>query len=304
MQRSSPASWLGDRRLWLLGGVSLAAIALGFWLVPDQAAIVFCVEGGVWLVLAAFAIFAHALWRTFRAELKGWRWAAVGLGFRRVVALGGVVLLVHETFGSKIVNGRDHAARTSMSMHLDKTVLVPVRGNDIQGTFAILDGMMDKRPLFFPFLVSLLHDVTGYRPRKYLHPEWRADLRVSRAGVCLGAPARRPDGRLAGRRALRRFAAARAQRHRRRLRIAQSRNDPCDLLLGARFVEKRDEPALTAFCFAALLLAQVRYESVIIFCPSHCWCCGCGGGRESDSQLAGHRRTTADAALSAAAPHF
>jgi hypothetical protein len=39
------------------------------------------------------------------------------------------------------------------------------------------------------------------------------------------------------------------------------------LLLGARFVEKRDPPSLTAFCFAALLLAQVRYESVIFLLP-------------------------------------
>jgi hypothetical protein len=35
------------------------------------------------------------------------------------------------------------------------------------------------------------------------------------------------------------------------------------LLLGARWIERRDEVALTAFCFSAILLAQVRYESVI-----------------------------------------
>src|SRR5450432_4297934 len=86
------------------------------------------------------------------------------LGLRRDFGLGSTVLLVHETFGFKIGMDEIMLLGTSMSMHLDKTVLVPVRGNDIQGTFAILDGMMDKRPLFFPFLVSLLHDLTGYRP--------------------------------------------------------------------------------------------------------------------------------------------
>jgi len=39
------------------------------------------------------------------------------------------------------------------------------------------------------------------------------------------------------------------------------------MLLGARFVEKRDGAALTAFCFSGLLLAQVRYESVIYLVP-------------------------------------
>jgi hypothetical protein len=39
------------------------------------------------------------------------------------------------------------------------------------------------------------------------------------------------------------------------------------LLLGARWIERRDEVALTAFCFSAILLAQVRYESVIYLLP-------------------------------------
>ena len=39
------------------------------------------------------------------------------------------------------------------------------------------------------------------------------------------------------------------------------------MLLAARFIEKRDSAALTAFCFSALLLAQVRYESVIWLLP-------------------------------------
>jgi hypothetical protein len=39
------------------------------------------------------------------------------------------------------------------------------------------------------------------------------------------------------------------------------------LLLGARFVANRDAPSCTAFCFSALLLAQVRYESVIFLVP-------------------------------------
>ena len=75
-----------------------------------------------------------------------------------------------ETFGFKIVMDEIMLLGTSMSMHLDRTVLTPVRGNDIQGTFVILDGLMDKRPLFFPFLASLLHDLTGYRPANAFCP--------------------------------------------------------------------------------------------------------------------------------------
>jgi hypothetical protein len=39
------------------------------------------------------------------------------------------------------------------------------------------------------------------------------------------------------------------------------------VLLGARYLARRDSPALTALVFSGLLLAQVRYESVIFLLP-------------------------------------
>ena len=80
------------------------------------------------------------------------------------MAAGGSVLLVHESFGFKIVMDELMLLGTSMSMHLDRVALTPLRGNDIQGAFVVLDGIVDKRPLFFPFLVSIVHDLSGYRP--------------------------------------------------------------------------------------------------------------------------------------------
>ncbi len=267
MHRTPLASWLGDRRVWLLGVVSLAAVLLGFWLVPDQAAIRFVSKAGFWLVLVAFVIFLHALWRTWRSELAAFCWHAVDWISVGIVALGGVVLLVHETFGFKIVMDEIMLLGTSMSMHLDKTVAVPMRGNDIQGTFAILDGMVDKRPLFFPFLVSLLHDLIGYRP---------ANAFVLNAGltfVFLGLVfllGRRLAGRAAGWLGVTLFAGLPLLAHNATgggFELLNLVMILATLLLGARFVDKRDEPSLTAFCFAALLLAQVRYESVIFLLP-------------------------------------
>jgi len=39
------------------------------------------------------------------------------------------------------------------------------------------------------------------------------------------------------------------------------------LLLGARFIEKRDGASFTALCYSGLLMAQVRYESAIFLVP-------------------------------------
>jgi len=267
MHGSTLASWLGDRRIWLLGVVALAAVALGFWLVPDQAAIIFVSKAGFWFVLVAFAVFLHALWQTWRVELAALTWRSIDWLSVGVVALAGVVLLVHETFGFKIVMDEIMLLGTSMSMHLDKTVLVPVRGNDIQGTFVVLDGMMDKRPLFFPFLVSLLHDLTGYRPANTFI------LNGALTFVLLGlvfALGRQLAGRLAGWLGVVLFAGLPLLAHNATgggFELLNLVMILATLLLGARFVEKRDPPSLTAFCFSALLLAQVRYESVIYLLP-------------------------------------
>jgi hypothetical protein len=267
MHRSSFAPWLGDHRFWLFGVASVAAVALGFWLVPDQAAIVFVSKAGFWFVLVAFAIFLHALWQTWHVELAALTWRAIDWPSAAIVALGGVVLLVHETFGFKIVMDEIMLLGTSMSMHLDKTVLVPMRGNDIQGTFVILDGMMDKRPLFFPFLVSLLHDLTGYRPANAF--VLNGGLTFAFLGlVCVLG--RQLAGRLAGWLGVVLFAGLPLLAHNATgggFELLNLVMILVTLLLGARFVEKRDPPSLTAFCFAALLLAQVRYESVIFLLP-------------------------------------
>jgi len=267
MNRSSLAAILGERKLWLLALTVALAVVLGFFAIPDQTAIVFVSKAGFWFVLLGFIIFLRALWLTYRDDLRALRWAAIDWPSVAIVGLGGTVLLVHETFGFKIVMDEIMLLGTSMSMHLDKTVLVPVRGNDIQGTFAILDGMMDKRPLFFPFLVSLLHDLTGYRPANAFV------LNGALTFVFLGLVhtlGRRLAGRLAGWLGVVLFAGLPLLAHNATgggFELLNLVMILATLLLGARFVEKRDPPSLTAFCFSALLLAQVRYESVIYLLP-------------------------------------
>lgn len=266
---NGPVSVLPSSRLklWLLLASSIAAVVLGFFAIPDQPAIVFVSRAGFWLVLVAFGIFVYALGRSFGPTLREFRWRTLDKASVVVVTLGGVVLLVHETFGFKIVMDEIMLLGTSMSMHLDKTVLTPVRGNDIQGAFEIMDGMMDKRPLFFPFLLSLLHDLTGYRPANAF---W---LNGALAFIFLGLvnlTGRLLAGRWAGWLGVALFAGLPL--------LGQNATGGgfellnivmilVTMLLGAWFLAQRDEPSLTALCFAGLLLAQVRYESVIFLLP-------------------------------------
>jgi hypothetical protein len=261
---------LADRRLWLFALVSAASAATGFILVPDRMALSVVTSTGYWCVLAAFVLFVRALWRTYREDLAGIRKAGAR-GFDwvslAVVAFGGTVLIVHESFGFKIVMDEVMLVGTSMSMHFTRTVLTPIRGGDVQGAFVIFEGMMDKRQLFFPFLVSILHDLTGYRPENAFI------LNAILAFVFLGlvnALGRKLAGRMAGWLGVALFTGLPL--------LAQNATGGgfellnlvmilATLLLGARFVEKRDKASFTAFCYSAMLLTQVRYESAIFLVP-------------------------------------
>jgi hypothetical protein len=265
-QPASPALF-PDKRLWLFLLTGALAVVLGFFAIPGETAINLVSATGYWFELVAFVLFLRALWLTFRDDLRAMHWRRLDWASVAVVVLAGIVLLVHETFGFKIIMDEIMLLGTSMSMHFDKVVLTPTRGNDVQGAFVILDGMMDKRPLFFPFLLSLLHDITGYRPANafvlngiltfvllgltYLCGRLLAGRRAGWLGVLLlaGLPLLSQNATGGG------------------FELLNIVMILATLLLGARFVQKRDEASFTALVFSALLLGQVRYESLIYLLP-------------------------------------
>lgn len=267
MTTASPTVFFSDRRIFLLGLVAALAVLLGFVAVPDRLAIGLVSKFGFWFVLVAFVLWLFALGQSFLPELRGRDWRRLDWLSWGIVALGTMVLLVHETFGFKIVMDEIMLLGTSMSMHLDKSALTPLRGNDIQGAFVILEGIVDKRPLFFPFLVSLLHDLTGYRPANAF--VLNAGLTFAFLGMVMAA-GRMLAGRVAGWLGVALFAGL-------PLLAQNSTGGGFELLnltmilatflLGVRWLDRRDDAALTAFCFSGLLLAQVRYESVIFLLP-------------------------------------
>ncbi|MDB6168460.1 MAG: hypothetical protein JWM88_1324, partial [Verrucomicrobia bacterium] len=267
MSSTSLSPLLSNKRVWLFLLSGLVAVVVGFFAIPGTMAIVFVSDMGYWFELAAFLVFGWALWGALRDDVRALHWRTIDWTTVALILVSGVVLLVHETFGFKIVMDEIMLLGTSMSMHFDKTVLTPIRGNDIQGAFVVLDGIMDKRPLFFPFLLSLLHDLTGYRPANAFV------LNGLLTFVFLGlinAFGRRLAGRRAGWLGVLLFAGL-------PLFGQNATGGGFELLnmvmiiatmvLGARFVEKRDDVSLTAFCYAALLLGQTRYESLIYALP-------------------------------------
>ncbi|QYM78763.1 glycosyltransferase family 39 protein [Horticoccus luteus] len=261
-------SLLRHRSLWLLSGTAALALVLGFLtFTPDQS-MQLVIYGGYWALLLITVLFGWALWRVLRPAAERWRELRGARKWPAVLVLGcGLVLLVQESFGFKILMDEVMLLGTSMSLHFDKTALVPTRGHDIQGAFQLLSGQLDKRPLFHPFLLSLLHDFTGYRPENAFV------LNVLLTFTLLGLVfhvGRRLGGMGAG-------AAAVLLLTSLPLLSQNATGGGFEILnlvmilvnvaLALRYAERLDDDSLNALCLAAVLLALTRYESVLFLLP-------------------------------------
>ncbi|MDI1335412.1 MAG: glycosyltransferase family 39 protein [Lacunisphaera sp.] len=257
-----------DRRLVLLLLNAALAVILGFFTLTPEQSLQAVIQGGYWAMLLLTVLFGWSLFKVGRAALAGgidWRnrprWPVA------LIIACGLLLLVHETYGFKILMDEVMLLGTSMNMHIDKTVLVPMRGNDIQGAFQLLAGQLDKRPLFQPFLVSVLHDLTGYRPENVFVLNTALTFVLLALSYVTGC---RIGGRGAGAIAVLLLTSLPL--------LAQNATGGgfellnlvmilATLLLGMRYLERRDGDSLEAFGLAGILLAQTRYESVLYLLP-------------------------------------
>lgn len=258
-----------DRRLILFILSAILAVVLGFLTLPADTALRWVINGGYWVMLGLTVLFGWSLLRLWREDPAGPgelirrkpRWPAL------LVAGCGTLLLVHENYGFKILMDEVMLLGTSMSMHLDKSAVVPMRGHDIQGAFQLMAGQLDKRPLLQPFLVSLIHSVAGYRPENVFVLNTVLTYVLLGLGHLLGS-------RLAGRGAgavvvilltslplLAQNATGGGFELLNLVLIAAT------LLLGMRYLARRDGASLDAFGLAAILLANTRYESAVFLLP-------------------------------------
>lgn len=155
-----------DVRLALFGCSAVFAVYLGFLGISVMGAETFVKRGGYYVLLATFALFLHALWRMWQERSRS---TEEPLTRRQALAVMVTVILLSalainaEPFRSKILNDEFVLQSTAFNMHYFRDVAMMVRGYDVQGVFLSTDNYLDKRPYFYPFLVSLLHDFTGYR---------------------------------------------------------------------------------------------------------------------------------------------
>lgn len=132
---------------------------------------------GYWMILIPFVLWCLHLYcdlkerysevwtKRSRIEwLRLRRWGPVAY-----ILACSIITLCSQPGGFKIVMDELVLLASSMQMHYSKQALAGFRGYEIEGVFHLIGGAVDKRPLFFPFLLSLLHDLTGFRTYQGLY---------------------------------------------------------------------------------------------------------------------------------------
>jgi len=157
-------SGVDSRRLALFAGSAMAALGLGFAFLAPATGRTLIVAWGYYYMAGLFSLFVYYAWRVARVRREVWS------GWLRRPGLAGLAIaaatlfaLWSDPFRHKILFDEYVLQATALHMHATKEVGTVIRAYEIAGSWLPIDTFLDKRPYFFPFLVSLAHDLTGYR---------------------------------------------------------------------------------------------------------------------------------------------
>jgi len=258
-----------DRRVWLAVLILALVAFVTRRAVPAEWGFAVVIHAGYWFTLALVLLWGRAVWKSVKSV--GWGkwlgWPEAGVAALILVVTG--MWIAHERPGYKVLADELLLSGTAMSMHYDRQAAYPVRATDVQGSFQILSRVLDKRPLVFPFLVTTVHDTTGYRPENAFYVNMVLAVAFLAAVYALARKA--GGGRGAGILGVLLFAGL-------PLMAQQSTGGGFELLnlllltvyglLMIRYLEAPDEVRLEAFILCAVMLASTRYESAVFLAPA------------------------------------
>ena len=255
----------GRLGLLVLCAVALVAVWLGFLFFPTHEAGRWVRRCGYYTMALTFAWWVASLVNVVRARgplraglRPGWWRAPAGAAGLTLVALVTAPWIYKVLYDELVIQ------TTAMTLSQDRAVGAIGRAYELWDKLQISFDYLDKRPFFYPFLVSLLHDLTGYRVAN----AFILNALLMPVSLLLAhAIARRAGGPGAGRVAMVSLGAFSLLA----LNATGAGLEMLNLALvlglvwtGGHYLEKPDEPArLSLLVLTAVLLANTRYESGI-----------------------------------------
>ena len=257
---------MSSLRLLLLIASTLLALVVGM-----HVEIFWCklivIHLGYPVIFIAFGCFVYSLYRVFLKYFVRPEFTRASILPGLVIAGCSIFLLMHEPFGFKIVMDEPVLLSTSRMMHYRKEVLTPYEANSYSGSFHVTKGYLDKRPYFQPFLISLLHTLTGYRPENAFVLNILLTPLLLTLAYFFGK-------KLTGRRggiitvllltSIPLLAQNATGGHFEVLNLVMILGV---MLLACLYLERPRPESLAALCFTGILLTQTRYESTLFALP-------------------------------------
>ena len=248
---------------------AVAAFALGFRLFTPPTLERLIVHGGYYYIAAMFAAFSYYAWRVAAPRQSVWWPWLRRPGWVGLALLGATVFAVwSDQFTHKLLFDEYVLQGTAWHMHATKEIGTPIRAYDFAGTWLAIDTFLDKRPYFFTFLISLLHDLTGFRMENVFVLNvglaaatlgltcWLVRALTGRVGPALLAMALLATLPLFGQNAT---GASMELHNLAMIAIVMT----CAVL----YLRAPDHDRLSLLVLGAALLAQCRYESVLFAVP-------------------------------------
>ena len=147
------------KKLVLILSVICASILIG--LLPSLKSIYLIFENsGYYFIFAAFS-----LWVAYLFKLYANRFKSLILKHYSGLLLSTLIIVLVFWIAPpkfKILNDETNLIGVSMSMYQSKKISLPIQGVNLDFRNAEYQSSIDKRPLLYPFLVSLVHSVWGY----------------------------------------------------------------------------------------------------------------------------------------------
>ena len=256
------------KRLLWFGLSGVVALGLGFVAVSPQDGQILITYGGYYYMLGLFGLFVAYAIRVAKPRREVWSAWGRHPGWPAVVIVAATAFaLWSDPFLHKVLFDEYVLQATAFHMHATKEIGTVVRAYDFDGTWLPIDTFLDKRPYFFTFLLSLVHDLTGYRIANvfFLNAActagflgltyWFARTLTNRAGgiLAVGLLVTMP---LFGQNAT----GAGMEMHNLMMLILV-------MCLALLYLRAPDDDRLSLLCLGTVLLAQSRYESVIYVGP-------------------------------------
>jgi hypothetical protein len=151
--------------------MAVAVLVLGarFLIISPQTASRLITGWGYWAVALTFAGFLTLLIKSLPALDGLWQQRKVHLAGLLCILLAGVYFQAHEPREFKVLFDEFVISGVARNMHFDRQPNYPARAHYFTGRLVVMETGVDKRPLFFPLIISLVHDLTGYRPENVFY---------------------------------------------------------------------------------------------------------------------------------------